>query len=145
MNANTTRTLAVATALVVSFHAGQAGAQEYVCTSGDLQRTVQVAYESHSALLPCEVLYAKSGGQPESLWRAEYEEGYCERQAVGLIQKLSDAGWSCSTVGADDAPAVADAEPEAEPAPADDAAADADAEPEPDAAEDAAEEEATAP
>ena len=144
MTANTTRALAVATALVVSFHAGQAGAQEYVCTSGDLQRTVQVAYESAGAALPCEVLYAKSGGEAQSLWRAEYEEGYCERQAVGLIQKLSDAGWSCSTIAADDAPEVADAEP-AEPAPADDAAADADVEPEPDAAEDAAEEETTAP
>lgn len=138
MTTNATRPLAVATALVVSFHAGQAVAQEYVCVSGGLERTVQVSYESPGAPLPCEVLYAKSGEQPQSLWRAQHEEGYCERQAVGLIQKLSDAGWSCSAVGADDAPQVADAETEAEPAPADDAAADVAAEPEPDPTDDAA-------
>ena len=127
----------VAAALVVSFHAGQAGAREYACTVGDLQRSVQVVYEIPDAPVPCEVRYAKSGQQAQSLWRAEHEHGYCERQAVGLIQKLSDAGWSCAAVGVDDSPEVAAAEL-AEAAPADDAAADVDADPQPDASADAA-------
>ena len=104
-------TLVASVALVVSLHAS---AQDLVtCTSGQLQRTVEVVYETPGKRVPCDVRYAKSSGEARSLWRAEHEEGYCERQAVSLIQKLSNAGWSCQAATADDSTAATELEPAA--------------------------------
>lgn len=104
-------TLVASVALVVSLHAS---AQDLVtCTSGQLQRTVEVVYETPGKRVPCDVRYVKSSGEARSLWRAEHEEGYCERQAVSLIQKLSNAGWSCQAATADDSTAAMEPEPDA--------------------------------
>ncbi len=135
MTRNTIRTLAASAALAGSLHA--AGQSLVTCSRGDLERSVEVVYENAGEPVPCEVRYAKTSGETSSLWRAEHEEGYCERQAVGLIQKLSDAGWACNAATDDGSTAVpaarieaavdaaapevetadSDAVPEAEPAP----------------------------
>ena len=128
MNARKICELAAAAALFLSL---QAAAQEVTaCTSGGLERTVEVVYENPGEPVPCEVRYTKSGGVARSLWSAEREGGYCEQQAAGLVQKLADSGWSCeATAGATppaepnaqadseavaDAPATPQAEPESE-------------------------------
>ena len=143
MTATTIRTLAVGAA-VFSLHAAAQGL--VVCTHGALERSVEVVYETPGEPVPCEVRYAKSDAVT-SPWRAEREEGYCERQAVGLIQRLTDAGWSCQASSTDGSPAAPAAEPEA--ASAADVAADSVAPetdsvvPEPDAVPDAVVPEAT--
>ena len=87
----------------------QAAAQDATaCTAGELERTVEVVYENPGEPVPCEVRYTKSDGVARSLWRAEREGGYCEQQAAGLVQKLSDSGWTCSATGDDSGAAAAD-------------------------------------
>ena len=92
----------------------QAGADMTACTAGEAERTVEVVYENPGEPLPCAVRYAKSDGDAQSLWRAQHEEGYCERQAVGLVQKLAAAGWACEVVTGDDSSATPATEPEAD-------------------------------
>ena len=159
MTAATIRTLAAGAICAALVCLPVAAQGLVVCTHGGLERSVEVVYDNPGKPVPCEVRYAKSDGAVTSPWRAEREEGYCERQAVGLIQKLSDAGWSCQANG-DDSPPVPVAEPEA--APSAEAAADSEVgleldtaeadtvtpetdtvTPEPDAASDVAEPEAT--
>ena len=115
MTATTIRTLAAGAgaicAAVVCLPVAAQGL--VVCTHGALERSVEVVYDNPGEPVPCEVRYAKPDAVT-SPWRAEREEGYCERQAVGLIQKLSDAGWSCQANG-DDSPPAPVAEPEAAP------------------------------
>ena len=71
----------------------------YVCTSGGLERRIQVIYET-GLLVPCEVHYVKdaeSADAPQVLWRAANEEGYCEAKAAEFVQKLTDWGWQCAS------------------------------------------------
>ena len=132
MTATTIRTLATGTAgaICAALVCLPVAAQGLVvCTHGALERSVEVVYDNPGEPVPCEVRYAKPDAVT-SPWRAEREEGYCERQAVGLIQKLSDAGWSCQASG-DDSPPAPVAEPEAAPS----AEADSEVGPELDTAE----------
>ena len=133
MTATTIRTLAAgAGAICAALVCLPVAAQGLVvCTHGALERSVEVVYDNPGEPVPCEVRYAKPDAVT-SPWRAERDEGYCERQAVGLIQKLSDAGWSCQASG-DDSPPAPVAEPEAEPSA--EAAADSEVGPELDTAE----------
>ena len=99
MTVRKTCELTAAAALILSL---QAAAQEAtICTAGGLERTVEVVYENPGEPVPCDVRYTKSDGVARSLWRAEREGGYCEQQATGLVQKLSDSGWSCSATDDD--------------------------------------------
>ncbi len=99
----------------------------YQCSYGDLQRRVEILYET-GVTVPCEVHYYKdteAPGEMQVLWRALNEEGYCERMADNFIGKLRDLGWSCGQGGAGGAEAPAteqadDAEQGAETADSDD-------------------------
>ena len=69
----------------------------YQCSYGDLQRRVEIFYET-GVTVPCEVHYFKdteAPGESQVLWRALNEAGYCERMAEDFIGKLRDLGWSC--------------------------------------------------
>lgn len=69
----------------------------YQCTYGDLQRRVEVLYET-GVTVPCEVHYYKdteAPGETQVLWRAMNEAGYCERMAENFIGKLKGMGWEC--------------------------------------------------
>ncbi len=85
-----------------------ASAQEapgYQCVNGDLERRVQVMYET-GVTVPCEVHYYKdteAPGEAQVLWRALNEEGYCERKASEFVDKLEGWGWSCDTTATSDA------------------------------------------
>lgn len=77
--------------------------QAYQCTYGDLQRRVEIFYET-GVTVPCEVHYYKdteAPGEQQVLWRALNESGYCERKTEELIARLRGRGWSCGQ--ADDA------------------------------------------
>ena len=69
----------------------------YACTSGTLTRFVEIRYET-GVTVPCEVHYSKPDeGQtePEVLWRALNEEGYCETRTTDFIERLRGLGWTC--------------------------------------------------
>ena len=104
--------------------------QNYLCTYSDMQRRVEILYET-GMTLPCEVHYYKdteAPGEKQVLWRAMNEANYCESKAQEFIVKLQDLGWSCGQNQEIETPAQADdtetlapvAEPEsdAEPEPA---------------------------
>ena len=102
------------------------GAQSYQCSFGELQRRVEILYET-GVTVPCEVHYYKdteAPGETQVLWRALNETGYCERKTEEFIAKLREMGWTCeqgSTAGQAVEPAQADdSEPGAEAAQDDD-------------------------
>jgi len=87
------------------------GSPNYLCTHGDLQRRVEILYET-GMTLPCEVHYYKdteAPGEPQVLWRAMQQAGYCEQKTEEFISKLKGLGWSC---GLNDAPASGPAPPD---------------------------------
>jgi hypothetical protein len=83
-------------AMIPSLSFGQ-GSQNYQCTYGDLQRRVEILYETGVAV-PCEVHYYKdteAPGELQVLWRAMNESGYCERKVQELIAQFEEWGWTC--------------------------------------------------
>ncbi len=97
------------------------GPQNYLCTYSDLQRRVEILYET-GMTLPCEVHYYKdteAPGDKQVLWRAMNEASYCEDKAQEFIVKLQDLGWSCGQSQDMETPAQEDdteaLEPAAEP------------------------------
>lgn len=97
------------------------GPENFLCTYGDLQRRVEILYET-GMTLPCEVHYYKdteAPGEKQVLWRAMNEANYCETKAQAFIAKLEDLGWSCGQnqdMGAE-VEQVGDPEPAVEPEP----------------------------
>jgi hypothetical protein len=79
----------------------------YSCTSGSLERRVEVAY-SGATDVPCEVRYFKeSETSPQVLWSAATQSGYCEAQARDFVARLQGMGWVCSDSGTSPAPSAA--------------------------------------
>ena len=73
------------------------GSDAYKCTYGDLQRRVEILRET-GGQVPCEVHYHKDSeapGEPQVLWSATNEVGYCEKNAEALVAKLEGWGWDC--------------------------------------------------
>ncbi len=74
------------------------GSDAYTCTYGELQRRVEILRET-GGQVPCEVHYHKDSeapGEPQVLWSATNEVGYCEKNAEALVAKLEGWGWDCS-------------------------------------------------
>jgi hypothetical protein len=65
----------------------------YVCTSGDMERKIEVVYLG-AGTVPCEVRYTKNGNT-EVLWSAQAEGGYCEAKAAEFVEKQRGWGWEC--------------------------------------------------
>lgn len=75
------------------------------CEFAELSRRIEVVYSNPGQAVPCEVIYDKSGeGTIETLWRANFQTGYCEEKANGLVEKLSDMGWQCDKAAEADDP-----------------------------------------
>ncbi|MEM7283088.1 MAG: hypothetical protein AAF438_15830 [Pseudomonadota bacterium] len=74
------------------------GPQDYRCSLGDIQRRVEILYESAASAVPCEVHYYKdteAAGERQVLWRAFNESGYCEAKTEAFIAQLEEAGFEC--------------------------------------------------
>ena len=100
------------------------GSSNYLCSHGDLQRRVEILYET-GMTYPCEVHYYKDSeapGEPQVLWRAMNEAGYCERKTQEFVDKLTSLGWSCGANDAagNDPEPTDDADQDSEPVPEDD-------------------------
>ena len=70
----------------------------FQCSNGDLQRRVEIVYET-GMTVPCEVHYYKdteAPGERQVLWRALNQEGYCEAQTQQFITQLASWGWDCA-------------------------------------------------
>ena len=79
------------------FYNGYTTACKY--TEGNLLRVVGVHYVDETSHVPCEVRYHKPTEHPEAgyrvLWHAHRTEGYCERKAKLLVNRLEGWGWQC--------------------------------------------------
>jgi len=87
---------------------------QYQCTMGELTRRVEIMHET-GVSVPCEVQYFKDSeapGQPQVLWRALNEEGYCEAKAAAFVVQLTEMGWDCGATAA--MPEESEPAPEAE-------------------------------
>ncbi len=74
------------------------GPQDYRCTLGEIERRIEILYESAAAAVPCEVHYYKdveAPGERQVLWRAYNEAGYCEAKTEAFIAQLREAGFDC--------------------------------------------------
>lgn len=74
----------------------------YQCSQGDLQRRVEIVYET-GVTVPCEVHYYKdteAPGERQVLWRAQKQEGYCEQKTQEFIRQLAGWGWNCEQAAA---------------------------------------------
>lgn len=72
-------------------------ADEYICTSNDIVRSISVEYEHKGWKVPCKVRYDKpaEGGTTDYPWSASATPGYCEDRAAFLAGKLENWGWQC--------------------------------------------------
>jgi len=73
-------------------------AGSWTCQHTGLTRQVTVFYPEAPAPLPCKVYYSKPDENvlPRVLWKAGNQQGYCERKAEQLAEKLRSLGWQCS-------------------------------------------------
>jgi len=77
---------------------GAALANPVSCEQGGLIRRIEVVYAEPGLAVPCEVIYDKSAeGSIETVWRSNFEAGYCEARATELIDKLTGKGWLCAS------------------------------------------------
>ncbi|KUJ82584.1 hypothetical protein AWR36_012420 [Microbulbifer flavimaris] len=82
--------------LMLLFALGPASAQErFVCKLGNSERIIEVVQVSPPAGLPCEVQYTKPSGT-ETLWRSQYQAGFCEARAREFAEKQAGWGWECA-------------------------------------------------
>ncbi len=84
--------------LAVAGHAWSAPAmaQDVTCRKGEESRRVRVVPDQAGTELPCEVVLWSAPNQPRSLWRAEFQQGFCADKLHALVDKLTDNQWRCA-------------------------------------------------
>jgi len=80
---------------------GAAAANPVSCAQDGVIRRIEVVYAEPGQAVPCEVIYDTSAaGSIATVWRSNFEAGYCEARATELIDKLSGMGWLCASTAA---------------------------------------------
>ena len=72
--------------------------------SEDLVRHIRLEVDDPGRSLPCRVIDHPGAGAPKVLWRAEFEQGFCERKAEETLFLLRERGWACRALDPDDRP-----------------------------------------
>ncbi len=115
-------TLTVLTAAALPGLALAQDQNSYQCSHGDLQRRVEIVYET-GVTVPCEVHYYKdteAPGERQVLWRALRQEGYCEEKTRDFVTQLGSWGWDCTQSSGATSEEAQEPEETAEPDAADD-------------------------
>jgi len=87
----------LAAALMGLFFSSSAFANEtYTCKHDKQVRVISVVYATEGMPVPCEVTYDKGNGATTSLWQAQNQAGYCEKQAAAFVEKQRGWGWVCN-------------------------------------------------
>lgn len=72
-------------------------AQDITCRKGEESRRVRVMLDQTGKELPCEVvLWSTPGQPPRSLWRAEFQRGFCADKLHAMVDQLTDDQWRCA-------------------------------------------------
>ncbi|WP_426415377.1 hypothetical protein [Aestuariirhabdus sp. LZHN29] len=69
--------------------------ETYVCTQAGMERIISVVYTAADSPVPCDVVYQKDG-EVQTLWHADSEQGYCERNAEEFVERQRNWGWECT-------------------------------------------------
>lgn len=75
-------------------YSSSSAAEAFVCRSNESVRRLEARYPNPGAELPCEVVDTKTD-QPQVLWRAEVERGFCRGKVQEIAAALKDSGWVC--------------------------------------------------
>ncbi|MEM7043291.1 MAG: hypothetical protein AAF543_10825 [Pseudomonadota bacterium] len=67
-----------------------------------LVRQIEIEVDDPSRGLPCRVIDRPGAGATDVLWRAEFEQGFCERKARETLFVLRTRGWACRPLSLDD-------------------------------------------
>lgn len=89
-------------------------AEQFQCRLGQAERRIELRFADNGNRLPCEVLYWRDvavDAEPEVLWRAESEAGFCSERTQELIARLENGGWRCTSPEETQAAAGETAEP----------------------------------
>jgi hypothetical protein len=85
--------------LIILMMPSESFSNSWTCHHEKLTRNVVIFYPNAPARLPCKVYYTKPNENlmPRTLWKAEYDDNFCERKAVEFINKLESWKWQCSS------------------------------------------------
>lgn len=60
-----------------------------------VSKRIEIERDDPEKDLPCNVVYRPDSGIREVIWRARYEEGFCQRKADESRSLLESQGWVC--------------------------------------------------
>ena len=67
-----------------------------ICTRGDELRAIEIFYLTRD-WVPCEVNYTRNGTN-KILWKAQFNQGFCEEKASNFVNRLRNSGWNCKSI-----------------------------------------------
>jgi hypothetical protein len=89
------RSAVVGLAFLIAFWLQPAYAQDVTCQKEDASRRIYVVIENAARGLPCEVIMRSPPAEPQRLWRAEFERGFCAKRLQTIVARLTDNEWRC--------------------------------------------------
>jgi hypothetical protein len=86
--------------VVVAGASCPARAVEFRCSSGGLERRIELSSANDTQGIACEVRYWRDATAPDSgrvLWHAQNDAAFCRAKALELLTRLEAGGWSCGS------------------------------------------------
>jgi len=68
-----------------------------VCKMDKGERKIEVTTPDETKKLPCTVNYQRENEESRALWNAENDPNFCDEKARELADKLTAAGYECTT------------------------------------------------
>jgi len=92
------RLILLATCFAAPLLAVESNSTMVECQKSNVIRKVEVKRTSNGTSEACEVIYHKptEGQQPNTLWSADQQKGYCDQKAASFVQKQESWGFSCT-------------------------------------------------
>jgi len=72
----------------------------FVCALAVGSRSIELTYLDKVGNVPCEIRETRENGQSRTLWRANFDASFCQRQMDDHRALLDSLGWPCKTVAA---------------------------------------------
>ena len=81
--------------VVIPADTGTSSAQDITCRNGEAFRRIQVVIEDKGRGVPCDVILWSTPTDRRSVWRAEFERGFCAEKLQDFVDRLTAARWQC--------------------------------------------------
>lgn len=73
----------------------------FECVLGSESRSIELTFLDNVGAVPCEIRETREDGQSRTLWRADHDVSFCQRQMDIHQSRLSSFGWACLSDTAD--------------------------------------------